>query len=282
MNDRLPLPHSANGADPAPHWLSQLAQVARALPYPPTPNLAPAVMARLAPRPALARPRRLAYGLALAVILLAASLAVPSVRAGLLEFLQLGAVRIQLAASPTPFPVPTATGTPPAPTSTPTPEPTPLQSVLDLDGLTTLADARARAPFSIRLPVYPTGLAEPDLAFVQDLDGFSVMLVWLAPGSDSEVQLSLQLLESRLMAEKLFFDVVKQQPPTVELTEVNDTQAIWTTGPYVIITRQGNLEERRLVEGHALIWVEEGVTYRLETGLALDEAIRVAESLEEN
>lgn len=282
MNAHSPMPPNANGADPAPGWVAQLTMTARALPYPPTPQLTAAVLSRSgAPAPDPRRTRRLAYGLAVTLILLAASLAVPGVRAGLIEFLQLGAVRIQFGATFTPTVAPTVTGTPPALTTTPTPEPTPLRSVLDLGGLTTLADARARAPYPLRLPAYPGSLGEPDLVFAQDLDGFSVMLVWLAPESESEVALSLQLLESRLMAEKLFFDVVKQQPPSMELTEVNGQEAIWTTGPYIVITRQGQLEERRLVEGHALIWVEAGVTHRLETNLVLDEAIRIAESLEE-
>jgi len=258
-------PLATNGADPAPRWHARLAAVARALPYPPTPNLAPAVMRRLAPRPVTAaRPRRLAYGLTLALILLAASLAVPSVRAGLLEFIQLGAVRILF-----------------APTGTSTPEVTPLPSVLDLGGQTTLAEARARLDFPIRLPAYPPDLGGPDQVFVQDLDGLSVVLVWLAPGSETEVRLSLHLLHSPLMADKLFHDVVKDQPPVVEPTEVNGTAALWTTGPYVLINRRGGFVERRLVEGHALIWVEGAVTYRLETQASLAEAVRIAESLTE-
>jgi hypothetical protein len=35
-----------------------------------------------------------------------------------------------------------------------------------------------------------------------------------------------------------------------------------------------------MIEGHVLIWTEGEVTYRLETKLTLDEAIKVAESLE--
>src|SRR5690349_15179880 len=104
MND--PLPQSANGTDPAERWEAQLLAVARALPYPATPNLAPAVLARtgaalpvarLAPRRVLPRtlaaPRR-AFGLALAAVLVVALslLAVPTVRSGVIDFLELGAV----------------------------------------------------------------------------------------------------------------------------------------------------------------------------------------------
>ena len=34
-----------------------------------------------------------------------------------------------------------------------------------------------------------------------------------------------------------------------------------------------------LVEGHALVWEEGDITYRLETSLSLDEAVKIAESL---
>jgi hypothetical protein len=221
--------------------------------------------------------------LVLALVLLAAIVAVPSVRAGLLEFIQLGAVRIlfaptaQYSGPPTPAPSPTG----PAPTGTPAPEPTLLPSVLDLGGQTTLAQARAQVDFAIRLPAYPPDLGAPDLVFVQDLDGQSVVLVWLAPGSESDVLLSLHLLHSPLMAEKLFHDVEKDNPPGLEMTEVHGATALWTTGPYVLINRRGGFVERRLVEGHALIWVEGALTYRLETQADLAEAVRIAESLAE-
>jgi hypothetical protein len=70
----------------------------------------------------------------------------------------------------------------------------------------------------------------------------------------------------------------------VEVAEarVKGRRAIWTTGPYVLEVgdAQGvGLDMRRLVRGHALIWTEGALTYRLETDQDLDEAIRIAESL---
>jgi hypothetical protein len=40
-----------------------------------------------------------------------------------------------------------------------------------------------------------------------------------------------------------------------------------------------NYVERYLLEGGTLVWEADGVTYRLETRLTLEEAIRIAESL---
>jgi hypothetical protein len=36
----------------------------------------------------------------------------------------------------------------------------------------------------------------------------------------------------------------------------------------------------RLIDGHVLIWTDGNLTYRLETDLSLEEALKVAESLQ--
>jgi hypothetical protein len=60
-------------------------------------------------------------------------------------------------------------------------------------------------------------------------------------------------------------------------------EAAWTQGPYVLAYQHPlgeELDMRRLVEGNVLIWFENGLTYRLESDLSLEETVRVAESLE--
>ncbi len=269
---------SMNGTDPVERLEAQLVATARALPYPPTPDLAAIFRGALPARPAARRrpPLSARLGWAVAAILLVlllGLLAVPAVRAGVLEFLRIGAVRIHLVAPATPTPAPTVTGTPPP---TPTPTATPLASVLDLAGQTTLADARVRAGFAIGLPTYPADLGEPDEVFLQDLDGSAVVLVWLEPNQPTQVRLSLHILSSSVLVDKL----LKQNPPGFEFTQVNGQQAVWTTGPYLIVARNGNYTQTRLVTGHVLIWTAGRLTYRLETDLPLDEAVRIAESIQ--
>jgi len=215
-----------------------------------------------------------AYGLALA-LLLVALLAVPAVRAGLLRFLQIGAVRIQLVSPEPPPPGPDGTAA--------VASPEPLLSILDIAGETTLAAAREQAGFRVPLPAYPADLGEPDRVFLQTQgdaeDGAALVLVWLAPDDPARVRLALYVLSSPYVAEKLLQDVVKQQPPEVETTNVDGRIALWTTGPYVLMTRLGWLVEFRLIDGHVLIWADGPLTYRLETDLSLEEAVRIAESL---
>jgi hypothetical protein len=101
--------------------------------------------------------------------------------------------------------------------------------------------------------------------------------VWLDPDRPGGVRLSLHLLASRVMAEKGLME--KEPPRVVQFTTVHGREAAWTEGPYVVRVRNGDYDFRRLIEGHVLIWEEEGVTYRLETDLPLFEAVKIAESL---
>lgn len=278
-------------------WETYVRETAGAFPYPPTPDIAGTMRQRLTTESrAPARPRwQLAWAVAIAIIVLAGLLAVPRVRAGLLEFLRIGAVRILLS-EPTPTAAtPSLTPTtakslpllPPAdataaarptptmarPTATPWPSPTPLTSVLDLAGETTLAEAQKRAGFPIRLPTYPPDLGPPDRVFLQDLGGpAAVILVWLEPGSQDQVRLSLYQLGQGVLVEK-------GMPRIIRETTVHGQRALWTEGPYLLRARNGNYELSRLIEGHVLIWVEDEITYRLETDLLLEEAVRIAESL---
>jgi hypothetical protein len=65
----------------------------------------------------------------------------------------------------------------------------------------------------------------------------------------------------------------------IEETNVNGDRAIWTTGPYVLKLKNDDATFTRMINGHVLIWENGNVTYRLETDLSLDEALKVAESL---
>jgi hypothetical protein len=264
---------------PVDRWEARLRATASALPYPATPDVTGGVTRRLAvepARPAGVRRPRLAWAVAIVVIVLASLLAVPQVRAALLEFLRIGAVRIYLAApSPTPTPkapAPASTGTPFPPTATPRPTATLLPSLLDLAGETTFEKAQARFGLPIPLPAYPADLGPPDRVFAQDFGGPVVILVWIDPQRPDRVRLSLHLLACEVCA-------TKGEPQVIRTTSVSGQPAVWTEGPYLIQLSNGNMEMRRLIEGHVLIWTNGPITYRLETDLPLEEAVRIAESV---
>src|SRR5258706_3258706 len=222
---------------------------------PPAPNLAGRVRARLGPRHPGRRPGWKAVAVPLLLVLLVV-FRVPPVRAGLVEFFQVGVVRIFRIAP---------TASPPAPGVVP-------GSLLNLAGRTTLEDARKRAGFPILLPAYPADLGAPDRVYYQR-EAEMVILVWLEPADPQKVRLSLHAIGSGS------FIVQKMRPQVVQETSVGGQYALWTTGPYMVEVSGNDYAMLRQVEGHTLIWAAGQITYRLETGLTLEEALKMAESL---
>ena len=255
----------------------QLHSLAKGLEYPRTPDIAGAVMKRLRPStsPRLVA-RRFAWTLTVILILFSSLMLIPPARAAILEFIQIGIVRI-FRAEPTPVAPPQqqfpATMVPV--TATPVVTAEPLIPVLErIAGERSLEGAQQIAEYPILLPSYPPDLGPPDRVFVQDADGNMTILVWIDPDEPSQVLMSLHLIPPGSWA------VDKMDPALVQETTVHGERAIWAIGPYPIRFSNGNLDFVRLVEGHVLIWTDGDITYRLETDLELEEAIKVAESLE--
>ena len=250
---------------------SRLQALAKELPYPPTPSVAGAVMSRI--RVPEKRPRvgrQAAWALIVIILLCSGLMLVPPVRAAVLEFIQIGVVRI--------FPAPVESQMPTAEvplTATPAPTKSSLIPLLEqMGGETTFADAQQEIDFPILLPTHPAGLGLPDRVFLQDAGGWMLILVWIEPEQPDQVQMSLHIIEEGSWTIKKF------QPTIIEETTVHGLRAIWTEGGYPLILRNGNVEFTRLIDGNVLIWEENKITYRLETDLELGEAIRIAESLQ--
>jgi len=251
--------------------------------YPPTPDIAGSVMKRLESggRPR-ARLRSAWVVTGLLVLALVVLFAVPGVRAEIIRFFQVGVVRI--------FPsAPTSTAGPSIPQSpttatpiavipeaaTPVPgfnEPHYTVTISGLAGETSLFNARISSPFPIRLPEYPDDLGRPDHVFLQE-EGKMVILVWTDPAEPERARLSLHEIGPEGL------QVSKYEPRVIQETQVNGVYAVWAQGPYLVELTSGSYVFRRTVEGNTLIWKEDGITYRLESDLTLEETIRIAESL---
>lgn len=256
---------------------TRMRSIAQRMNYPRTPDIAGHVMPRIVPA---TKPRffsrRFARSLILVIVFLFSLMLIPPVRAAVLEFIQIGVVRIFPRPTETPIESPRTAAPETIVPSTATPNATDdlLPLLNQLAGETTLAEAQAKVKYQILLPAYPSDLGTPDLIFVQDADGAMTVLVWLDPNDSRTVLMSLHFIPEGSWA------IDKGFPVDVWETQVNGQRAYWGEGPYPLRMYNGDLEFTRLIEGHVLIWAADVVTYRLETDLPLLEAIKVAESLQ--
>ena len=253
---------------------TQMGSIAGGMKYPPTPDIAGAVAAHLrGTRQPRFVSRTVARSLVFAIILLVSLLFIPPVRAAVVEFIQIGIVRI-FRSDPAPAPEEVPSTTTPL-TATPGPTiPSLIPLLEEMAGETTLGDVQKMVEYPILLPAYPADLGEPDRVFVQDAEGFMTILVWIDPQQTDQIRMSLHLIPEGSWA------IEKGSPRFIQETQVNGQWAYWAVGPYPLRLFNGDLQYRRMIDGQVLIWEKAGITYRLETDLALEEAIRIAESLE--
>ncbi len=264
-----------------PSLEERLSEYGREFPYPPTPAIHEALRGRMGSARAASSRHLVRWGIIAAVLILALALAVPQVRAQVLEIIRIGVVTIfpgpEPPATPTAAPTATPRARPPL-TSTPHPVPTRqvepdyITSLEGLAGETTLEQAQSRVSFPILLPSIPAGLGKPDRVFLQQ-GGQMVILAWLEAAGSDKVRFSLHEIGPGSLI------IEKYEPRLIEETQVNGHPAAWVAGPYLVKLTDGDTTWRRLVDGNTLIWEAGGVTYRLESGLSLAETLPIAESI---
>lgn len=240
------------GGDPETRFEAWVRTTARTFAYPPMPT-------RRAKRP---RPSQAKWVWAVVAVL-----ALVAVAAGVAQFIQVGGIRVWLV----------------SPTPPPTLTPLPITTVLDLQGITTLAEAQKKAGFTLLLPTYPTDLGQPAHVYYQEPGAPMVVLVWL--NADGSVRLSLHIIGPNsdiappLGQEFEKYSLTKFGYELIRITNVNQTDAFWVEGERQLIARDGTLKSIRLVDEPSLLWEEFGLTFRLEGAFTLSEMVRIAESL---
>jgi len=145
----------------------------------------------------------------------------------------------------------------------------------------TLAD---RVDFPVLFPSDPA-LGPPDAAYVSWRD--EVALVW-APSADLpptvEPDIGLLIMQFRGSVTPEPIGKMISSGTVVEPVQVGEASGYWITGdPHVFFYMSPDgehVEEGRRWVGDALIWQRGAQTYRIETSLGRDEAIRIAESLQ--
>jgi hypothetical protein len=230
--------------------------------WPPTPDLANAVAARLAAEPApprrawrlpALRPATVALAALVAALVVAATLAAaPGVRARIADWLGIGAVRVERVDR--------------------LPDVGPARD-LGLGTRTTLAAARRSA----RVPV-PTiaALGAPDVVYVDRSrpGGGGASLVYLArpglPAATNGIGALLTMLPDGDVA------IVKKllgAGTSVTSVDVDGAIGVYISGEPHVVTPPNRLA------GNTLLWVRGDTTYRLETALGREAALRLARSV---
>lgn len=255
--------------------------------YPPTPDMAAAVRARIVAqassrsfwRGLLAGPARAPRAqrrLALAVVVAAAVLALlalnPSTRDAVARFIGLKGVVITRAPHPLP---------------TPYPPPTPLPAGgLDLGQRISLSEARTRVRFNVLVPGLPE-LAQPDQVYFNlPPVGGEVTLLYLArPGYRAAPQTGVGVLISEFRGDLQpgFFGKLLGPGTQVEEVSVGGVRGFWISGSpheffYQDSSGQIQTETLRLA-GNTLLWERAGVTYRVELAGDKATALRIATSM---
>jgi hypothetical protein len=265
-----------------------LADLAATLQFPPTPDLAAAVTARLgeapAPVPARARPRRWLAGLlrlprwrrlavagmVAAVLAAAVLVASPGTREAVARRLGLRGVDIRIGGP-----------TPPTPTTRPSD-----RIDLGTGERVTLEEARRRVGFRVLVPGVG-GLAQPSAVFIDEAvpEGGRVDLVYRArqglPASQF-TDVGLLVTQFRGQPTPEFIKKVTGMG-LVEEVAVGGEPGYWFSGEPHFFTYQdanGNLrDERTRLAGNTLVWQRGELTLRIEGELSREEALRIARSM---
>jgi hypothetical protein len=207
----------------------------------------------------------------IATVLILILLSVPSVRAAVINLMQVGVARIFYRES---APTPTLNGHSNQ-NSQVASTPTLVYTLRDMAGETTLEKAASQVPFQISIPTYPEGLEKPDHVYLPSVDREMIVFLWLEPDDNEQIMMSLMQLGSDVsIGKEVYYQVTE--------TTVSNRPAIWIEEPHILWM---DLETNQLfnapiyIQSSVLIWQEEGITYRLETQTTLSEAIKTAESL---
>jgi hypothetical protein len=158
----------------------------------------------------------------------------------------------------------------------------PIGSTLGLGTSVSLADGERLAGLDALLPSAPD-LGEPDAVFVAHE---RIALVWRSgatlPTTSTE-GVGLLLNEFRGDLSDGYFEKILGEDSTVTPVTVAGSPGYWISGPphyFMYVDANGEIvDDSHRAVGDTLIWTTGDLTFRLESSLAMDEAIRLAESL---
>lgn len=155
-------------------------------------------------------------------------------------------------------------------------------SLMGLGAIVSVEEAQAIVDFPLLLPTDPV-LGPPDATYVRL---GRVAFVWspragIPPTDDPEVGLLLNQFRGRLGEH--IVDKIANEGTHVEPITVDGAPGYWIAGQphfFMYVDPNGQeIDDSYRSVSQTLVWTRDGITYRLETALDRDAAIRLAESL---
>jgi hypothetical protein len=226
---------------------------------------------RRASAPAGGRPVRRSLLIAVVLLLVAATVAAA---------IGLGLPGIRILFGPPPSTTPTATVRPSGPAASLAPG-----ARLGLGEQVDVAEIASRAAFPVRYPTDPL-VGPPDSAWIDPRKNGQVVLVWRTRPdlpATTEPGVGMILGQFNGQFDDGMISKFVDSGTRVERVRVGSNPALWISGdPHFFFyeTAEGRvIDDTRRWVGDTLLWTEGGITYRIETALGREAAIRIAESL---
>jgi hypothetical protein len=217
------------------------------------------------------RPVRRSLMIAVALLLVAATVAAA---------IGLGLPGIRILFGPPPIATPGATVRPSTPPASVEPGGSlGLGERVDVDAVV------GRAAFPIRFPTDPLA-GKPDTAWIDPTKAGQVTLVWRTRPdlpATFDPRIGMLLGQFNGLLDPGMINKFVDSGTRVERVRVRGNPGFWISGdPHFFFYETadgGVVDDSRRWVGDTLLWTEGGLTYRLETALGRDTAIRIAESL---
>ncbi len=169
------------------------------------------------------------------------------------------------------------------PSATSTSSPGPAGATLGLGREVTIAEAARAATFPLLVPA-DARFGAPDTVWIDDVG--RVTLVWAARAGVRETLepgVSLIVTEFPGHLDTGYFGKILDTGATIEDVSVGGSPGYWIAGgahDFVYVGPDGHVAfDRRRMAGDTLAWSRDPVTYRVETSLGRDDAVRIAEAL---
>lgn len=198
-----------------------------------------------------------------AVCVMAAIMVVPAGRQAVADLLSVAGIEITFAGS----------------------EPSTDSNSIDLGEPTTLEGAARHVDFPLALPTLET-IEEPDDVYLETGPPVVVHITWdMAPDRPAIAGTNIGLLLTQFTSPAAGTVLTKDltSDTAIEQTTVDGQNALWLEGaPHKLTYRTTDGTSSQQISrlaGNVLLWEKDGVTYRLESGLELGEAQRIAETL---